>query len=163
MVRGRGQQGTGGMDGPGDIKLGTPLKAAQGGRAVLLLPPSHGRNNLSSRAIPPTCAHGRMEAWQQGGSRELEFGGSISIPALDVARSPGVTQLLGIETLTSETLISSKKVFQGCCGRILCQQVPLPRIGIHLGRGEVSPWPSSPKKQPMVHGDGSKGAPKEIY
>lgn len=72
----------------GDTKLGTP---------VLLLPPSYGRNNLFPRAIHPTCAHARMEAWLQrreAGNRELEFAGSVSIPALDAARSPGHLQVL---------------------------------------------------------------------
>lgn len=84
----------------GDIELGTPLKAPQGwesSKVVLLLPPSYGRNNPFPSAIHPSCAHARMEAWLQrreAGSRELEFGGSISIPALDAARSPGHLQVL---------------------------------------------------------------------
>lgn len=67
---------------------------------------------------------------------------------------PGVMQLLGIKTLTSETLISNGKEFQGCCGRILCHRLPLPRIGIHLGKGEVSLGHSSLQKQPTVCADG---------
>lgn len=39
-------------------------------------------------------------------------------------------------------------------GRILCHQIPPPRIGIYLGKGEVTPHPSSPQRQPMVCEDG---------
>lgn len=70
----------------------------QGGTpAVLLLPPApfYRRNNLFPRATNSSCTHSRMEARLQGGrrSRELEFGGSVSIPALDAAQSPGHLQV----------------------------------------------------------------------
>lgn len=120
----------------------------QGGRPVLLLPPSYGKSNLFPRAILPTCAHAMMEVWLQrreAGSSELEFGGSISIPARDTS---SVMQLLGIKTLTSETLIGSRKVFQGCCGRMegfCATRSPSPGLGYILGRESYHHTPPAPK------------------
>lgn len=141
-----------------------PLKAPQGwetSKVVLLLPPSYGRNKPLPKCHPSLlcpCQDGGMAAKEGGGEQGAGVWWIYFHPCprcgAEPWTPPGVMQLLGIKTLTSETLISNGKEFQGCCGRILCHRLPLPRTGIHVGKSEVSLCHSSLQKQPMVCADG---------
>lgn len=76
----------------------------------------------ASSSLHPSHARARLEAAgmavrSEEGSGELGFEVSISIPALDAARSPEHPQVLCNQLaskLTSEALINSGKVFRGC-------------------------------------------------
>lgn len=123
----------------GDTKLGNPLKPPQGGTS------SQGCSQSQDGGMAA-----EEGSWEQGAGIWWICFHPCPRCGTEPWTPPGVMQLLGIKTLTSGTLIGSRKVLQGCCGRILRHQVPLPRTGIHLGKGKVPPHPSSPQKPPMV-------------